>query len=143
KLVQAEEADMSDKYFSQELMAEHYGSLIEKLWDELNASTNKFERLQRFPFGDIQLGTYGESKNFAHGIKVFNQVGSTKLAYPQWTAFLKRLGSQGWRLEQCELRHIAFAITNKLPVSTFYCSAHLAREAPEERRILEGNVTVH
>ncbi|HEV8541525.1 MAG TPA: VCBS repeat-containing protein [Verrucomicrobiae bacterium] len=138
------EARAVQEYWQPELIAEQYGHLIEKFWDQLNSSSNKLEIASTFPAKDFLFGGYSTPRKLPHGIEVFDPsgVGET-LSSNAWREFVQRKASDGWELTQCEFRHNAFHPGRSSPSSSaFYFSAHLVNRMLDTRAILEGDLSV-
>jgi hypothetical protein len=144
RLLELNETEAAQKYFAPELIAEKHAALFERLWDALNATTNKFDILSAFEIPTLIYAKPSPPREIAHAIQI-REPSTQKISLPN-DAFRQKLAqkkSEGWRLVQCEFRHTAFAPDKKpFAESTFYFSAHLENPAASERAILEGDLQV-
>lgn len=142
---EAQERQVAETVWAKELLAQDCGRTIEALWDALNASTNKLGVLASFPLSEVLLPAWRTPQRWAHGIILRAPAGAgTRLAAPQWQAFVEGVARSGWQLLQTEFRHVRFETdaAGQPGQSRFYFSAHLTNPARPERAILEGDLIV-
>ncbi len=144
QMLEAFEEQAAQKYWAPEIEAEKYGRIIEQLWDDLNASTNRLDFLAKFELTTLTLSRYAASIALPHEIFLWNPAGPKQvLPLEGWKQLLRAAQLAGWDLAQCEFRHIGFTNTGAAaPGSRFYFSAHLHNSAKKERAILEGDLVL-
>jgi hypothetical protein len=135
-LLQFEE-EQARQHWGPELQAQRYNRFVDALWDRIASSTNKLGELASLPPFTLTLPRYANAVHLPlpHGIVVQNASGGG------WPGVLLSQASEGWTLQQCELRQVAFS-TNRGPASTYYLSGHLANARTGERAIVEGEAVV-
>ena len=139
------EREADKTIWAKEILAENCGRKFESLWDAINASSNKLAIIAAFPMQEVVLPQWAPTQHLPHGIELreANPPGST-LRGNQWGQWVEGFSSQGWQLDNIELRHNRFdADTNGHPrQSHFYFAARLTRATPQERAMLEGDLVV-
>jgi len=144
-LLEAHEARAATQYWAGELLAQAHGRVIDGLWNGLNASTSKLERLGEMKLKEIRLPKLGNAERWPHGIELARPLeGSERLDAGGWAARLESWRKEGWQLEQCEFRHNSFwKGTNGLPSISFYqASGHLVNPAKGLRAEADGEIEV-
>ena len=144
---EAREQRVTDTAWAKEMLAQKCGQVFERLWDSLNASTNKLDRLANFPFGEIVLGKRKAIRPLPHGIvELAESAGpGTILSAGEWRRFVGEFEQAGWQLDQTEFRHNRFDTdqAGQPRESLFYFSAHLTNPARLERAIVAGDLVVN
>jgi hypothetical protein len=139
------EAEADRTVWAKEIEAEICGLTIEKLWDSINGTTNKLQRIAACPVEKVILPGWGPVQHLPHGIEKRQGTNSGEtISAPQWRQLIEKFRSEGWRLEGIEFRHNQFGpATNSQPAhSQFYFSAHLTNENDPARAMLEGTLSV-
>lgn len=131
------EDEQARKHWGPELLAQQYNRFVDALWDRIKTSTNKLGELAALPAFSLTLPQFANATHveLPHGIRLLNASGGS------WSELLRRHTAEGWQLQQCEFRQVAFA-TNRGPASTYYLSGHLINDKTSERAILEGEAVV-
>lgn len=143
--LEARERQVSETVWAREILAQECGQVFETLWDALNTTTNKFDVLGLFPFGELIPPKWGAPRADAHGIEAFEPVAAEgRWNAEAWHRFLDQSRRAGWRLDQTEFRHNRFEADDSggPKRSEFYFCAHLTNNAREERAILRGDLAV-
>ncbi len=131
--------------------AQEYGRVLEEFWDALNAATNKWDVVGGLRFEEVIFGTWKKNESLPHGIESWTPEKISKPtaihSYVEWGEKVLNWKEAGWRIAQCEFRHIEFdPQTKELPArSKFYFSVHLTNALPDPfsaRAIVEGNLWV-
>jgi len=139
------EKEANQTVWAKEILAQECGRVFENLWDALNRATNKFALLESWPVGEIIPPRLGPARMAAHDIALRESSGgAAPWKADGWRRFLADADTDGWRLERVEFRHNQFETDSAgLPRhSQFYFSAHLTRQAPDVRALLEGDLVV-
>ncbi len=154
--MQAREDQASQTVWAKELMAEQCGHVFDRLWDAINAGTNKLGILAQFGVGGIALPRFPAPESIGHGIVLYlpaltnepaglpDPAGSD-LSLAAWRDWLDARARSGWELGQVEFRHNRFELGagGQPSRSVFAFRAHLTRAQPETRAALEGDLVVH
>ncbi|HYE32729.1 MAG TPA: VCBS repeat-containing protein, partial [Methylomirabilota bacterium] len=134
-VLKAYETEQAQLHWAPELDAQKYGQFADRLWNQLNSSSNKLELLWKLKF-DLHLPQAAPTKRtISHEISLSAASGGS------WDAVVQQAQMEGWQLQECEIRHIQFSPTPAAK-SAFYIAAHLLRSNPEERVLLEGEIKV-
>ena len=144
--IEAREKKVAETLWSTELLAQECGRTIEALWDELNRTTNKWNVLSGFNFGELHLPGFDPPEKLPHGIELRRPNASQRtLASTDWPAFLAQFQKAGWQLAQAEFRHNRFETnTAGRPArSEYFFSAHLTNHFQPQRAIVEGPLVLH
>jgi hypothetical protein len=140
------EAEADRSFWAPEIQAENSGLTIERLWDSINATTNKLECIAAFLLQEIIVPIWGPVQHLPHGIELLTGTNSGQtLSAPQWRDFVTKFKNDGWQLENIEFRQDQFdPATNSQPAhSRFYFAARLTNPGRTERAMLEGDLTIH
>jgi len=143
--LEAREAEADRTVWAHEMEAENCGLKIEKLWDSINATTNKLDCIAAFPVREVILPDWGQAQHLPHGIELSEGSNAGKaISAAQWREVVGKLKKEGWRLENIEFRQNRFdPATNSQPAqSHFYFSAHLTDAERTERAMLEGDLVM-
>ena len=141
----AREAEADRTFWAKEMLAENCGRTIEDLWDAVNASSNKLERLAAFPIHEAVLPEWGSVQHLPHGIELRGPAPAGRIVSgTQWKELIDSLQHEGWQLDNLEFRHNQFDTdTNGLPWrSHFYFSANLTQPATPQRAMLSGDLVI-
>ncbi|MBI2926159.1 MAG: CRTAC1 family protein [Verrucomicrobia bacterium] len=141
---ESERQRLDDTVWAKELLAQKHESVFVRLWDELRTNADAFEVLDRFAFGEPLVTTPREPASTNHGI-VISKSGDAvdRLTRASWRELVGRWKRDGLRLEQSELRHGRFAISDdgtRLSVVAF--ALHAVAPARQERFVLRGELRV-
>ena len=145
--LEARERAVDETTWAREKLAERCGDVVDALWDALNASTNRWQTLQSFTFGELLSGPWKSSGEAADGIaRAVISAGDPRstLGFEQWRSMLREAAVNGWQLERVEFRHNAFsADPHGRPLSSvFSASAHVIRPRENRRSVLRGDLEV-
>lgn len=143
--IEANEKHIAETVWAREMLAQECGRTIERLWDEINSSTNKLEVLSHFPIAEVQLGQWKPSSKLPQGISLFESVSRGPLLDRlPWQDFLARSIADGWMLEQIEFRHNQSNpdSPNHRAQSRYYFAANLLNKSRKERASIEGVLDV-
>lgn len=143
--LQAREKEADETIWKQEMLAERYGAVLERLWDSLNASSEKLTLLELFALRSIQLPKYLPEQRLPLGVLLFQPSGGSEDRNGSgWVEFIRNARSTGWELHEIEVRHVRFSPTpdGRPPESEFYFSAHLVNSKRLDRAIIEGPLGV-
>ncbi|MBL9126716.1 MAG: hypothetical protein JNL97_03670, partial [Verrucomicrobiales bacterium] len=143
--LEAQEAEADRTIWAAEIQAARCGAVFDALWDQLNASTSRWEVLRRFDPGSLTLPEWETPRPEVHGILVHApKTVESPVSATTWATLTERWAETGWSLLQCEFRHVRFDTNSAgLPDrSRFAFSAHFVRAQPEERAVLEGPLEV-
>ncbi len=151
--IERRERVIDQTIWQKELEAQKHGRVFEDFWDALNASTNKWDVVERVTFEELVLGI-SKTESLPHRIEVW-RAGSTSEAseasevhsYGSWKERISNWKQAGWEIAQCEFRHNRFdPQTNDLPAgSKFHFSVHLTNALAASfstRAIVEGDLFV-
>lgn len=141
----AREEALDQTLWAPDLLAQQAGSVIEDLWDELNASTNRLNLLAQWPI-EITPPTFATPSTLPHGLRAFASLGpGNPWTAADWAHHLHQASADGWILEQLEFRHEQFDPdpAGQPAHSRFYFVAHLTQPAREHRAAFRGHLTVH
>lgn len=143
--IESREKEVAETTWAAEILASSCGAVFESLWDQLNASTSKWEVLASFPVGPMTGPVWAPPQPIAHDIQWLAPQRSASTSAP--VLILSNLVAhrqEGWSLLQSEFRHTRFD-TNAAghPArSRFEISAHFIRSDPPERAVLAGPIEV-
>jgi hypothetical protein len=141
QLEKEEESEAAKKHWPGELLAEHYGAVMDQFWDAINHSTNKFETVKSLSFDLLRIPDYKNPVQMSHGIRLFEAGNNFQtISRATWIEQLANWQRSGWELIQCEFRHVAFQTNLHEAASTYYFSAHLLQKTNAARAILEGQL---
>lgn len=143
--LEAREREADQTVWAKERLAEECGAVFDRLWDSLNAATNKLKILAAFPFHEINVANYKPPQSIGHGIELFESNGNRSALSPgNWRRLLRDREAEGWQLLRIEIRHNRFEVdSSEHPArSEFYFSAHLVNASSTNRAILEGSLVV-
>ncbi|MBM3841420.1 MAG: CRTAC1 family protein [Verrucomicrobia bacterium] len=143
--LEAREQEMDQTLWAMERLAEHCGLVFDRLWDSINAATNRLGTVRAFPFDELIIAKYPPARPLGHRISAWEPMADRSLWRPeQWRRFLDQQQRDGWQLTQAEFRQNRFeTTTNGLPgQSAFYFSAHLINATRTARAALEGDLLV-
>jgi hypothetical protein len=141
----AREQEADRTVWAKEMLAQNCGRTIEILWDSVNATSNKLQRIAEFPLHEVVLPNWPTTQHLPHGIELREGIGpGGTLPSGQWREWVEGFARAGWQLENIEFRHNRFDTdTNGQPwQSHFYFAARLTRTEPTERAMLEGDLVV-
>lgn len=150
--LEARELAATTDYWAPEMTARECGAVVERLWDAVHAASNRLGVLTTARFRQIVQPVFAAPESLPHGIRLFRPAdlgprGPT-LALAAWTNWLGGIESEGWQLDQIELRHNRFDPDDagETGESVFGFRAHLTRPAtaarPEARAAVEGPLRV-
>lgn len=148
--LELKEKRIEETTWAKELRAQACWRTIEKLWDAVNASSNKLRLLSEFPLGEIKVAQYEAPRDLPHGIKL-RVPATTKpssLNPRQWRDWVQQFERDRWMLEAIEFRHIGFQTAEasvrvgEAAHSLVQFSAHLTQGLTAGRAMLEGNLAL-
>src|SRR5207249_7039031 len=126
--IEAKEQQMNETVWAPEILAQECSRTFETLWDSINAATNKLNILALFQPRELLVPKWKQPKSLVHGIELIEPDGpGGALGNAAWQEFVAQFQSNGWQLEQIELRHNQFDTNSSKSAkqSHFYFSAHL------------------
>src|SRR6266576_1372978 len=110
--LEAQRNQLDQTVWAKELLAQKHEAPFIKLWDDLRTQTNFLDVLDKFPFGELRLGTLSEPVMIEHKIARRRlDPPIEQLNHETFQQRLAKLQSQGLRLEQSEWRQARFAVT--------------------------------
>ena len=135
----------SEKYWSDEVRAQHYEQTVVKHWDQmLQPEDDKFAAFAAWPFDSIQLGEAGPPEELEYGIQYRRlEGGGPALTHAEWVDFLGDMQSQGYRIEDVEFhqsRYIPRESQDGQDKSVFSNLLHVVNEDRSKRWLLKGDV---
>lgn len=145
--VEQYEARLDATLWPAEVQALQHERPLFRLRDEIRAATNKLEGLARFSFEQITVPSpLGPPRLCDLGIlsQSFDDAQTNILSQAEWAQTLRRLSSQGWRLDQVEWTHERFlpAQAGHPARSTFQFELHGQRQFGQARFIVRGLLQV-
>jgi hypothetical protein len=144
--LEAREQQAAETHWAPELVAQQCGAVFERLWDALNASTDRLAVLAAFEVGSVRLSQFAAPRRLPHGIEVFDPLPGEPAdpGSSNWRSRLEALAAEGWRLAQCEFRHQRFEphSSGRPARSDFWVSAHWVNDREVRRATLTGDVAV-
>ncbi|MBK9138869.1 MAG: VCBS repeat-containing protein [Verrucomicrobia bacterium] len=144
--LEARERQAAETHWAPEMMAERAGAVFERLWDSLNASSDRLGVAVAFAVGEVWLPEFLSPKRLPHGIQMFDPMAPEFPASPasDWRGRLAVLAGEGWEMVQCEFRHNRFepAAEGRPGRSRFWFSAHFVNERLIQRASLTGDLHV-
>ncbi len=151
--IQAREDQVDQTVWAKEWLAERCGHVFERLWDAVNATTNKLETIAQFSVGSIAFPQFQPAEPIGHGIQLYApaSAGEANTSQPgadlppaAWREWLGARAREGWQLDQLEFRHNRFDLdaSGRPSRSVFAFRALVTRAAPETRAALEGDLVV-
>lgn len=143
--VEAREQQADRTVWAKEILAENCGRTLEALWDDVNASSNKLERLAAFPFKEIILPDWDSVRHLPHGIEAREGRGpGPTCSAAQWRERLEQFIRAGWQLDNLEFRQNRFDTNarGQPRQSHFYFAARLTQPAASQRAIVQGDLVV-
>ncbi|MBM3880486.1 MAG: CRTAC1 family protein [Verrucomicrobia bacterium] len=144
-VLEARERTADETVWAKELLAQACGERFDRLWDALNAATNRFETAAAFALGAVVLGDWSQPRELSHGVSERVSLGRGEtLAWAAWRSWLGRVDQAGWRLGPVEFRHQRFTVDGigRARESGFWFSAHLENEGRAERATVTGELVV-
>ena len=92
-----------------EVLAQRYGIVFVRLWDELRAASDRYDVLKRFPFERLLLGTPRQPQERAHGIYVTRcEEPSKEFSPADWRQLLDTFRGYGLEVVETEWHHVKF-----------------------------------
>jgi enediyne biosynthesis protein E4 len=143
--LEAREQAIAETVWSSELLAQRCGRLFEQLWDDLNATRDKWPVVASFPFRKLIPGRMDPVRRLPHDIELYEPASPDEpWTHAQWQTKVATLQQQGWQLDRAEFRHNQFDVdAQRRPSrSVFYFAAHLSNPSIDRRAALQGNLTV-
>jgi enediyne biosynthesis protein E4 len=146
--IDTQQRQLDDTIWAKEIEAQEHEEVFVRLWDQLRTSNDQFSILERFPFGELTIGTLGTNSSLAtanHGIAVSRLSEPLQSYKPaQWAELLKQFKDSGYQLQQSEWRHGLFdpSQTNSPARSTVAVSLHVINRNKEQRLIIRGDLQV-
>jgi hypothetical protein len=144
----------AETVWAPEYLAQRCGRVIERLWDEIHAATNRWAPLRAVAFEQILLPQFAGPELLPHGIHLLTPTRESVdapagLAGQRWPAaawrdWLVALEHAGWELTQIEFRQERFEVDamGEPQRSEFAVRAQVTRRQPESRGTLEGRLGV-
>ncbi len=143
--LETQEEEVDRTIWFAELQAQHCGAVFERLWDSLNAASDKIEVLRAFPVREWYLPQFGPPQQVEPDIELYQSSGPARsMAGPDWSGLLNQIATEGWTALQFELRHIRFE-TNQFGQprhSTFHARVDLVNSNQLRRAAIEGDLRV-
>ncbi|MGE3312232.1 MAG: CRTAC1 family protein [Limisphaerales bacterium] len=140
--LESRERQVAETTWAVESLAASCGAVLENLWDRLNASTSRWETLADFPFDQLIAPAWAFPSTAVPSLQTTtSRTQGEPLAHPLWRDLIVGSVSQsGWTLLQAEFRHSRFETnaSGSPARSRFDFSAHMVRESPPARAVLEG-----
>jgi hypothetical protein len=142
--LEAQRNHLDQTVWAKELLAQKHEAPFIKLWDDLRTQTNSYDVLDKFPFGELRLGTWSEPVMIEHKIARRRMDPPMKrLNHETFQQRLAKLQSQGLRLEQSECRQARFAVApDGVAESVFVVTLHALIPNKQERFIVRGELRV-
>ncbi|MEW6159628.1 MAG: CRTAC1 family protein [Verrucomicrobiota bacterium] len=142
--IEAERNALDQTVWAQELLSHRYEEPFLKLWDALRASQNGLDVLEKFPFGQLIIGTNQIIETIEHGISRHRVALPGPIrSQPDWQQFVRGFQAQGYELDYSEWRHARFEPQTNGPTrSTFVFTLNVTRSNPSERVALRGQMQV-
>ena len=141
---QAERIQTDQATWGNEVAAQHYGSWLVKLWDNLRAdSDDPVATLARQFSGRLTIPDVVASHQLSWGVLAYRNVTSRHAhSAAQWQALLRRWIDEGYRLVQSEWHHERFDTSGPRAVSDVHAILHIARLQPETRAIVDLRIRI-
>jgi len=142
--LEAQREQRNKHVWATELVAQRHEDIFIKLWDGLRSHEDASVVLTDFVFGELRLGTPGQSDLREHGIAL-QRLGppAQRLEPGAWRQWIANLKQQGWRLEQSEWRQPRFAANpHGVAESTIFMALHAANSNQTQRCMVRGNLRV-
>lgn len=143
--IETRENAVRDTLWQPEMLAQQHGTVIEELWDALNAAPDPWPLLHSAPIPSLTWPDPPEPESLPHGIQRW--LADENPADPSargrdWRSLLETWIREGWQLAQSEWRHVAFrpAAPPDPAASTFLIDLHLTRDAPPARARISARV---
>ena len=143
--IEASEQQANETVWASEIDAQQHGAVFDALWDQINRSTNRWHTLGAFPFERLIPPVFDDSRPLGHGISEWESASAGDyLDSNGCRSSLQRFASQGWVLDQMEIRHIGFerGQGSDQAQSFFAVSGHLRRAGEQGRAVIEGELKV-
>jgi hypothetical protein len=142
--LEAQRNQFDQTVWAKELLAQKHEAPFIKLWDDLRTQTNFFDVLDKFPFGELRLGTLSEPVMIEHKVARRRlDPPIERLNHETFRQRLVKLQAQGLRLEQSEWRQARFAVTTDgVAESVFVVTMHALIPSKEVRFIVRGELRV-
>ncbi|MFO1460418.1 MAG: CRTAC1 family protein [Verrucomicrobiota bacterium] len=144
--LEAKEQEMDRTLWAPEIHAERYEDELTRLWDSLNASTNRWEFCAAYPVSEYRIPILTAPAMLAHGISRRTQgPGQPRvLDHEAWKSWCAKLSGNGWTLEATHWALVSHrGHTGAVPeVSTVRFSARLLNAAENRRASLGATVFV-
>ncbi len=143
--LESRERQADETVWARERLAERCGLALERLWDEVNASTNKLDRIIEFATGEVVLPRTAAPVFGPGGVRVLGPSGPDQtLNSDAWRDWLRNVQAQGWEVSMVEFRHRRF---NDSPAglpeaSEFYFFGGLINKKRGERASVEGTLRI-
>ena len=143
--IEAQERHVAATVWAPELLAQHCGRTIDRLWDAINAAPDPWRLLDAFAWPPLLAPVWEPSRDVGHGVRL-HAPGPAGRSFSRdlWRAFLQAQEQAGWQLARVEFRHMAFA-TNSAggpATSRYYFSAWLAHPDRVRRFSLRGELVM-
>lgn len=144
--LEAKEQEFDQTLWAPEIHAEHYEDEITRLWDALNASTNRWDFSAAYPVSEFQIPDLAAPTMLPHGITRRTQrPGRPRvLDHRDWQTWCQEFARSGWKLEGTHWALVAHrGHSNAVPAeSTVQFSARLLNSIRDHRMSLRATVLV-
>ncbi len=136
--------DLDQSIWAKEVLAIQHEAVFAKLWDDLRTNTNHLEVLSQFSFGELVLTDGWEPTLTEPFFAVAQAVGAPRrFTAQEWRMWIKNWLDEGFRLDQFEIRHVAFdANVDGTVRSKFTMRADVVHVQNPERYVFRGELTV-
>jgi enediyne biosynthesis protein E4 len=143
--IEAQERHIAATVWAPELLAQHCGQTLDRLWDALNSAPDPWPLLDAFPWPTLLAPAWEPPRDVGHGVRLRAPGPVTRSFTPEsWKSFLRGQARAGWQLARVEWRHQAFA-TNSAggPAASRYAFyAWLAHPGEARRASLQGDLVI-
>jgi hypothetical protein len=126
--LEAREQAIAETVWSGERLAQRCGHLFEQLWDDLNATHDKWPVVASFAFRELIPGRMHPVRRLSHDIELHESASPGEpLTHSHWQDHVATLRQQGWQLDRVEFRHNQFDVDSqgRPHHSLFHFNAHL------------------
>ena len=130
--------------WAKEVDAQKHEELFIQFWDQLRRQTDKYAIFERFPLGELAIGTPGSPVSHEDQIVITPLSEAPQTFNAQtWPAFVQSWKAKGYRIIQTEWHHLKFdPDAAGGPHSTFTFNIHAVNAAGNERYNIGGRLEV-
>ncbi len=143
--LEAREEEINRTVWAAEMVAERCGSVLDDLWDALNAATNKWAVASAVRAGEWVLPAWNGLREAGHGIRIRSPMGEgMRLDPANWRQSVATWEREGWCIANVEFRHVRFdpGVAGRSLHSDVRASVHLTNGLTDQRAMLTGLVGV-